>query len=135
MGGTINIVLAVDVIAALSARSLEGSLHMMDDGPVPGENQGTPHLITYCWPGWQLNWTIRQVDLQTPAVIKSIRFLRFGAPARSAADASTLVWSGIVPAFLIPGHLYRYEIAVEMARGINSVLSIKTPALVVPLAV
>ena len=31
--GTINIVLAVDVIAALSNQSLEGSLHMMDDGP------------------------------------------------------------------------------------------------------
>lgn len=135
MGGTINIVLAVDVIAALSSRTLKGSLHMMDDGPRPGENQGTEHLITYCWPGWQINWTIRQIDLQTPAVIKDIRFMRFGGPVRTAADASILVWSGIVPASLIPGQLYRYGIAVEMARGINSILSIETPALVVPLAV
>lgn len=112
----------------------------MDDGPLPGENQGTSHLTTYCWPGWQINWTIRQVDLQTPAVIKSIRFnapdgpvsTAAGEPASDAAD--TMVWSGIVPACLIPGQRYPYEITVEMGRGKNSVLSVETPSLVVPLA-
>lgn len=133
--GAINIVLAVDVIAALSGQTQEQSVLMMDDGPRPAENPGTPHLITYCWPGWQINWTIRQIDLQTPAAIKSIRFQGLGGPLMTAADASTLVWSGIVPACLIPGELYRYQIAVEMARGINSMLFINTPALVVPLAV
>jgi hypothetical protein len=137
--GTINIVVAVDVIAALSNQSLEGSLHMMDDGPWPGENQATSHLITYCWPGWQINWVIQQVDLQTPAVIRSIRFKSPGGDENIAGrrsgpnDAGTAtVWSGIVPFGLIPGYRYQYEIEVAMARGINSILSVETPALVVP---
>jgi len=134
--GTINIVSAVDVIAALSNRSLEGNLLMMDDGPLPGENQGTPHLTTYCWPGWQINWTILQVDLQTPAEIRSIRFKSPGGDSWAgwfAGDAiSPVVWSGIVPPWLIPGHHYQYEIEIVMARGSNSVLSVQTPSLVVP---
>jgi len=141
MGGTINIVLLVDVIAALSNRSLEESLHMMDDGPLPGENQGTPHLATYCWPGWQINWTIQQVDLQTPAMIRSIRFKSFGSEGKTGTgwpafgDAGhTMAWSGIVPFHLIPGYRYQYEIEVAMAHGINSVLSVETPSLVVPSA-
>jgi hypothetical protein len=180
MAGKINIVLAVDVIAALSNRSLEGSLYMMDDGPLPGEHQGTSHLTTCCWPGWEITWTAHQVDLQTPVAIKSIRFKRLDpggtatteaaddapvaqpsaanapTPASTAAndpsasvgdagiegwtapdeipgDPSTRVWSGIVPACLIPGYHYRYEIVLEMAVGINSLLSIESPSLVVPL--
>ena len=130
MVGTINIVLGLDVIAALSNRTMEGSVLMMDDGPVPGENQGTARLITYCWPGWLINWTVQQVDVQTPAVIRGIRFQ--GAGWSPTGNAWTDVWSGIVPWCLIPGYRYRYKIDVEMARGRNSILSIDTPALVVP---
>jgi len=141
MAGTINIVLSVDVIAALSNRSLQGSVHMLDDSPWPGENPGTARLTTYCWPGWQINWTVQQVDLQTPAVIRNIRFKNPGSEETPGGrwtafgDAgNTRVWSGIVPFCLIPGYRYWYEIEVEMARGVNSILSVETPSLVVPTA-
>lgn len=144
MGGKINIVMAVDVIAALSNRSLDDNLHMMDDGPLPGKHQGTSHLVTYCWPGWEINWTIRQVDLQTPVAIRSIRFKaldpcslpRTEGETRegwtASGDLEAKVWSGIVPVHLIPGVHYRYEVLVEMARGTNSIQSVETPSLVVP---
>jgi hypothetical protein len=137
MPETINIVVAVDVIAALSRRTLDGSLHMMDDGPMPGRNQGTAHLVTWCWPGWQINWTIQQIDLQTPAVIRDIRF-DSGAPAeppwRASDDpASPLVWSGIVPPGLVPGVEYRYAIDIEMGRGVHSILTVDTASVAVPL--
>ncbi len=136
MRGTINIVAAVDVIVALSSGSLEGALHMMDDGPVPGSNQGTASLITYCWPGWTINWTIQQIDLQTPATIKSIRFESpVGIQTAVPPQAGNMnQWSGIVPAWLMPGQPYRYEFEVQMARGSHSVLSVRTPSLMVPLA-
>lgn len=140
MRGTINIVVGVDVIAALSHRSLEESVLMMDDSPLPGENQGTGHLITYCWPGWQINWTVQQVDLQTPAAISSIRFggrgggLLPGATWAASGITNTLVWSGIVPSWVVPGYRYPYEIEVQMARGVNSVLTLRTASLIVPAA-
>lgn len=135
---TVNIVVAVDVIAALSHRSPEGSVHMMDDGPLPGRNQGTAQLITWCQPGWQINWTVQQVDLQTPAVIRGIRF--GAAPQRIAGSlpfaedlSETFVWSGIVPPDVVPGLQYRYAIDIEMARGSNSILTVDTASLVVPI--
>ncbi|HJQ36978.1 MAG TPA: hypothetical protein VKB93_07555 [Thermoanaerobaculia bacterium] len=136
MPGTIHIVAAVDVIAALSSGLLEASMHLMDDGPIPGRNQGTSRLTTFCWPGWTINWTIQQLDLQTPAMIRSIRFEGpAGVKTVQGPDtAYASVWSGIVPACLVPGQLYRYEIEVQMARGSHSILSVKTPSLVVPVA-
>jgi hypothetical protein len=75
MINTTNINIAVDVVAALSNKSLKGNIFLMDDGSFESENQGTDHLTTLCIPGQLIRWTVYAVDLQTPVAIKNITFL------------------------------------------------------------
>ena len=72
---TININIAVDVVAALSDKSLEGHIYVMDDSTLESENQGTENLITSCIPGQLIRWKATAIDLQTPLSIKKITFL------------------------------------------------------------
>ncbi|MCF2530226.1 hypothetical protein [Yinghuangia soli] len=72
----VNIMAVVDVIGALSARTLlDGNLCMVDNGDYRSTGQGTPALCTLVCPGQAVQWTALAVDLQTPVDIKSIRFL------------------------------------------------------------
>ncbi|MEU7580165.1 hypothetical protein AB0B50_21510 [Streptomyces sp. NPDC041068] len=72
----VNIIAVVDVIGALSIKSLlEGNLCMVDDGAFDSAHQGTPNLITVVKPGQVVSWTALAVDLQTPVEIKKIEFL------------------------------------------------------------
>ena len=141
MRNEINIVIAVDVIAALSGRTLLNSnLCMMDDSPLQSTGQGTPNLCTVCYPGQTIKWTVYAIDLQTPVAIKSISFIKSeetGASSEQAAPANEddsdrldlEVWSGIVPCTLVPGVEYRYRLELQMYEGVNSIMSIDTPSL------
>ncbi|MCF3121819.1 hypothetical protein IPZ68_19215 [Streptomyces arenae] len=87
----VNIIAVVDVIGALSIKSLlEGNLCMVDDGAFNSTHQGTPNLITVVKPGQVVSWTALAVDLQTPVEIKNISFtpgngqLGAGAPGAPA---------------------------------------------------
>ncbi|WP_159072643.1 hypothetical protein [Streptomyces formicae] len=79
MSGTksqVNIIAVVDVIGALSTKSLQdGNLCMMDDGSGNSSHQGTPNLVTVVRPGQTVSWTALAVDLQTPVEIKNISFV------------------------------------------------------------
>ena len=133
----INIVVLVDVIGALSERTLrKGNLAMMDDGTNQSRGQGTPDLVTVCRPGQVVQWTILAVDVQTPVEIRSISFV--GAPAVGAAVAggpgapdkrAPKLWSGVFPPCTAPGAEYRYRLELQMYDGPNSVLSIDSCAL------
>ena len=147
----VNIVVLVDVIGALSERTLlDSNLSMMDDGPCQSTGQGTPELSTACYPGQLVQWTARAVDLQTPVAIRSIAFLggergeaapaHPNAPVPPAApddgdrgddsdDLDLKVWSGVVPACMVPGRTYRYRLELQMYRGSESVLAIDSPSL------
>ncbi len=72
---TTNINIAVDVVAALSDKSLKGNVFLMDNGSFESTNQGTDHLTTLCIPGQLIRWTVYAIDLQTPVAIKNITFL------------------------------------------------------------
>ncbi|MEV0614376.1 hypothetical protein AB0I81_13705 [Nonomuraea sp. NPDC050404] len=84
----VSIIALVDVIGALSSRSLlDGNLVMIDDGSFASRAQGTPELCTIVQPGQVVQWTALAVDLQTPVEIKNIEFLRLqpaGQPAYPA---------------------------------------------------
>ncbi|WP_141753834.1 hypothetical protein [Streptomyces luteocolor] len=87
----VNIIAVVDVIGALSIKSLlEGNLCMVDDGAFNSTHQGTPNLITVVKPGQVVSWTALAVDLQTPVEIKNISFTpgngQLGAGAPGAAS-------------------------------------------------
>ncbi|WP_150493146.1 hypothetical protein [Streptomyces kanamyceticus] len=79
MSGTksqVNIIAVVDVIGALSTKSLQdGNLCMVDDGSSNSSHQGTPNLVTVVKPGQTVSWTALAVDLQTPVEIKNISFV------------------------------------------------------------
>ncbi|MEV0253629.1 hypothetical protein AB0H82_05045 [Streptomyces sp. NPDC050732] len=75
MKSQVNIIAVVDVIGALSIKSLyDGNLCMVDDSPFDSTHQGTPNLVTVVKPGQVVSWTALAVDLQTPVEIKSISF-------------------------------------------------------------
>lgn len=77
----VNVIALVDVIGALSSRSLlDGNLCMIDDGSYQSRAQGTPDLCTIVQTGQVVQWTALAVDLQTPVEIKNIEFLRLPAP-------------------------------------------------------
>ncbi|MFC5828100.1 hypothetical protein [Nonomuraea insulae] len=77
----VNIIALVDVIGALSSRSLlDGNLCMIDDGSYQSRAQGTPDLCTIVQTGQVVQWTALAVDLQTPVEIKNIEFLRLPMP-------------------------------------------------------
>ncbi|MEV5977443.1 hypothetical protein [Streptomyces sp. NPDC052114] len=87
----VNIIAVVDVIGALSIKSLlEGNLCMVDDGAFNSAHQGTPNLVTVVRPGQVVSWTALAVDLQTPVEIKNISFTpgngQLGAGAPGAAS-------------------------------------------------
>lgn len=148
MNEHVNVVIAVDVIGALSDRTLlNGNLIMMDNGPYQSSGQGTPDLCTVCRPGQIIQWVIYAVDLQTPVEIKSIAFLDAGSglPALDGDDRGSLnqvdggssesehleleVWSGVVPPWVVPGVKYRYRLELRMYEGENSVMSIDSCSL------
>ena len=134
MPSKINIVIAVDAIGALSDQRLENNLFMMNDGPYEREGAGGSALVTSCAPGQLIKWTIYPIDLQSPASIKSIRFLDScqlpdGATGPQPENVDAKVWAGYVPTNLIPGKEYRYRLEILMNPGILGVLSVDTPSL------
>jgi hypothetical protein len=136
----INILLAVDVIGALSAGSLANALRMMDNHPancrpipppllaggrpsqgVASEGLGTAALTTTASYAQVLNWHAVGIDFQTEAQITGIRFFRNGQPV-TAKDTpcarlgrygapSGDYWAGVVNApEAIEPGVYRYKI-------------------------
>lgn len=91
----VNIIAVVDVIGALSVKTLlDGNLCMVDDGAFDSAHQGTADLVTVVKPGQVVSWTALALDLQTPVEIKNISF----APANGHNGATA---SG--PAMSPPG--------------------------------
>jgi hypothetical protein len=88
---TTNINIAVDVVAALSNKSLKGNVFLMDNGCFESENQGTDSLATFCIPGQLIRWTVYAVDLQTPVAIKNITFLTTENYLKQQAEIPTEV--------------------------------------------
>ncbi|WP_157431053.1 hypothetical protein [Actinomadura macra] len=136
----VNIVVLVDVVGALSERTLnDGNLSLVDDGQFDSSGQGTPRLCTVVSPGQIVQWTAVAVDVQTPVEIRSITFLGSGeaawepdageAPAHEGTTPDLKVWSGFVPPYLVPGAPYRYRLELQMHTGPNSVLHVDSPAL------
>jgi hypothetical protein len=81
----VNIIAMVDVIGALSDRSLHnGNLSMVDNGDYQSRAQGTPDLVTVVRPGQVVQWTVVAIDLQTPVEIKNITFLGSDGQVTSA---------------------------------------------------
>lgn len=151
MNPKVNIIALVDVIGALSDSRLDqGHLCLVDDSAQESTGQGSAQLCTHVQPGQVVEWTALAVDVQTPLVIKSIAFLAPDGrpvpappvPAAPDADGSgadngqenpdALVWSGVVPATLMPGVPYRYRLELELGQGRESVLSTEKPALLCP---
>ncbi|MFN7661760.1 MAG: hypothetical protein ACK5P3_27230 [Dolichospermum sp.] len=100
---------------------------MMDKSPRGSLNQGTTNLVTLCYPGQIIQWTILAVDLQTPVAIRKITFLKQdGTSVEPLPDDHTKlesdklhlnIWSGIVPYYLVPGVDYRYRFELQMYDG------------------
>ncbi|WP_189937634.1 hypothetical protein [Streptomyces sulfonofaciens] len=135
----VNIAVVVDVIGALSDRSLlGGNCCLIDDGPFDSTGQGTHELHTAVAPGQVVQWYALAVDLQTPVEIRNITFLG-GADAAGGAgpgervvDGDHLdlnVWSGVVPYSMTRGVPHRYRLELQMYEGENSVLHLETPGL------
>lgn len=141
MSPRVNIAAVVNVINALSTRSLVGgNLCLMDDSQFGSTGQGGPELSTACRPGQLVTWKVEALDVQTPVEISAITFLGPDgqpvddapaglAPAGCGTGAS--IWSGIVPGGLVPGQVYPYRIEVRMSEGDFSVLHVDTPSLVI----
>jgi hypothetical protein len=141
----INIVIAVDVIQALSEQTLEDNLYMMDNNPFKNgqqsTGQGTDYLTTSCVPGQVIQWVIHAIDLQTPVSIKSIGFLLgdeciaeqhqshdiAGDNVSSRPDLK--VWTGIVPHTMVVGQPYLYRLELQMGYGQNAIIAINTASL------
>lgn len=134
MNQNINIVVAVDTIAALSARTLEGHIYLIDNSMLNSIHQGSENLITHCYAGQTIEWKAYAVDLQTPVAIKNIAFLHHEytqeqEPQQEGTHADLKSWTGIVPWYIDSDLDYSYQLDIQMGEGINSILSIKTPAL------
>jgi hypothetical protein len=131
----ININIAVDVAKALSDKSLEGNIYLVDNSPFLSENQGTGYLCTLCMSGQTIHWVSYPIDLQTPLVIKRISFLPEEGCCETDLDQCYIcddpdfkTWTGIIPV-MIPGRKYRYRLVLQMGYGKNSIMSIDTPSL------
>ncbi|MFQ3235711.1 MAG: hypothetical protein ACI9C4_001273 [Paraglaciecola sp.] len=141
----INIVIAVDVIRALSEKTLKDNLYMMDNNPFnngqQSTGQGTDYLTTSCMPGQVIQWVIQAIDLQTPVSIKSIRFLS-GDEDQGAekhldnAEEDCIsrrpelkVWTGVVPETLVSSQPYLYQLELQMGDGQNAIMSVNTASL------
>ncbi|MEU6124058.1 hypothetical protein [Streptomyces sp. NPDC047123] len=89
MKSQVNIIAVVDVIGALSIKSLhDGNLCMVDDGSYDSAHQGTPNLVTVVKPGQVVSWTALAVDLQTPVEIRSISFVPAGGTNGATASGN-----------------------------------------------
>lgn len=137
---TINIAVAVDVVAALSGSAPEDIVFLVDDSPGPSVGKGTSGLVTACVPGQLILWRGYAIDLQTPLSIRSIRFAgcpQWSVDAATDSDDSSgqdwrndsHQWSGYVPWNLVPGEEYRYTLKLQMGTGPNCFISVDTPAL------
>ncbi|MGY4566974.1 hypothetical protein [Bradyrhizobium sp. USDA 3256] len=74
MTKTINILLVVDVVAALEADTLAGSLYMIDDNRLGGSrNQATAGLATSVAPGDEIIWTLLPIECENHAAIRAIK--------------------------------------------------------------
>lgn len=132
----INIVVAVDSIAALSKGTLDGNIFLTDDNPLSQDKAGAA-LTTVCAPGQWLHWKAIAIDVQSPAVIAGIDFLPDDdTPPHSGVDPDVAryvvprwrLWTGLIPLCTPPGR-YRYRLAVQMGSGAQSVISINSPSI------
>jgi hypothetical protein len=132
----VNIVIAVDTIAALSQGTLEGNAYLTDDAWY-SQDKGTAQLKTVCYRGQPVQWKVMAVDVQSPALIAGISILRDGGvPLESAVDPHPdryvqprwRTWNGCVPCGIRLG-LYHYRLAIQMGSGPRSVMFINSPAL------
>lgn len=135
----INIVIAVDVIRALSDKTLEDNIYIMDNSPFVGHKastgQGSDYLTTSCMPGQVIQWIVHAIDLQTPISISNIIFIDDNKEDEhpnteehnNRPDLN--VWTGIVPMTMIPNQNYHYRLKLQMGDGENSIYYIDTPAL------
>ncbi|WP_075602922.1 hypothetical protein [Saccharicrinis aurantiacus] len=127
---TTNINIAIDVIAALSDKTLRGNIFVMDDGLLNSRNKGTDHLVTVCSAGQLIKWSIYAIDLQTPVSIKSISFSQTekdnneDIPNNHYTNLDLNEWSGYVPNYLLPNKQYKYKLELQMGEGQYSILSI-----------
>lgn len=137
MQSRININIAVNVIGALSDKSLNNNIIMMDNSFLHSTCQGTSYLSTSCIPGQEIQWLIYAVDVQTPVFIKNIIFI--GADCHehhkaevdvTPAEGDLNSWIGIVPAYMQIGLQYRYRLELQMGTGENSIMSTDQPSLV-----
>jgi hypothetical protein len=132
----INIIVAVDSIAALSKGTLEENVYLTDDNPL-SQGKATATLTTVCAPGQWLHWKAIAVDVQSPAVIAGIDFLPHDdAPEESGVDPNVWryvvprwrLWTGLIP-LCTPAGRYRYRLALQMGSGAQSVISINSPSI------
>lgn len=132
----INILIAVDSIAALSKGTLTDNVHLTDDHPL-SRDKGTARLSTACCPGQWLRWDVLAVDVQSPAVVAGIDFLpSLDAPEESGVDPDIdryvmprwRSWMGLVPCDAPPGR-YRYRLALQIGSGAQSVIFIDSASI------
>lgn len=153
----LNIVTFVDVQKALTLKTLDGCVYMMDNSPMSTE-QGTPGLQTTCKQGQVLNWIIYAMDSDKkpdgtwpPSVkINNIVFVDddsqdvsmtricedlkiYGGPdkIRSHYTPVYYYWAGTIPLDLPPG-TYKYRLILELENektGRSEYLNLGSPLL------
>ncbi len=129
MQDKININIAVDVIKALSERSLENSLYMMDDSPWGSYSPGTADLCTFCLPEQTIHWVVYPLDLQTAVAIRAISFGGCSCEEEMPEENPGLkTWTGIVPC-MEPGRQYHYRLTLQMGHDVHSIMSVESPSL------
>jgi hypothetical protein len=136
----INISIAVNVTKALSERTLETSLYMMDDSLLKSRGQGTGHLTTRCLPGQTIRWSVYAIDLQTSVSIRNIFFIPPCGKPKSfpltndslpGVDLDVYEWVGTLP-YTEQGRRYAYCLELQMGQGRYGRLAIDTPSLIWP---
>lgn len=131
----INVNIAVDVLRALSEKSLCHSIYIMDDSPWGSIGKGTAELCTLCMPGETIHWKAYAIDLQTPVAIKDITFRPDEENCEEDVNPDLKTWTGIVPD-LMPGRKYHYRLKLQMGNGKDSCMYIDGSSLlsaIVPL--
>lgn len=139
MQNQININIAVDVVKALSNKSLYESTYLMDNSIFCSLNKGTESLCTACQPGQIIHWVVYAVDLQTPVAIRNITFISSDGQAYNDVykkseclcneNPDLKTWIGVLP-YMVLGKEYRYRLELQMGNGNNSIMSIDTPSLI-----
>jgi hypothetical protein len=68
----IQVLIAVDVEAALATGNLQGNVYLVDNnGPQGSTMEGNPELNTACNPGQIINWWVSGIDPSTEVSISS----------------------------------------------------------------